>query len=246
MADSAAVLQGLARVPGVSYPVLVPNLKGLEAALAAGAREVSVFVAASEAFSRKNINVSIEESLRRVDEVAASALACQVKVRGYISCTLGCPYEGEVALSAVESIARHLFRAGCYEISLGDTIGVGTPARAQAMLRAVSCSVPMEHLAVHFHDTWGQALANIYACLELGVAVVDASVAGLGGCPYAVGASGNVATEDVVYLLNGLGIETGVDLSALGEAGWMICEKLARKPAAKAALALAASRTAVR
>jgi hydroxymethylglutaryl-CoA lyase len=242
MAETAAVLRGVRRVPGVSYPVLVPNSQGLEAAIEAGADQISVFVAASESFSRKNINASISESMERVERVAERALGQGIKVRGYVSCALGCPYEGEIALSTVARIAKQLADLGCYEISLGDTIGVGTPLRARAMIDAVARQVPIAQLAVHFHDTWGQALANIFACLQMGVTVVDASVAGLGGCPYAAGASGNVATEDVVYLLDGMGVASGVDLEKLAAAGRTICETLGRTSASKAALAIAARR----
>ncbi len=245
MADTAEVLAALhaghARRPGVSYPVLVPNMKGMEAALAAGAREVAVFAAASETFSQRNINCSIGESLERFAPVAAAAEANGVDVRGYVSCALGCPYEGEVAPDKVAEVSARLQALGCGEISLGDTIGVGTPGRARAMLEAVAERVPMERLAVHFHDTYGQALANIYVCLELGVAVVDSSVAGLGGCPYAPGATGNVASEDVLYLLDGLGIETGVDLDALVAAGAFISAELGRPPASRVGLARAAA-----
>ena len=242
MADTAAVLAAIRRRPGVSYPVLVPNLRGLDDAMAAGAEEIAVFAAASEAFSRKNINCSIDESLARFRPVCETALGNGMRVRGYISCALGCPYAGAIAPAAVAAVAERLHDLGCYEISLGDTIGVGTPGQAQAMLRAVAAKVPMEHLAVHFHDTYGQALANIYACLELGVAVVDGAVAGLGGCPYASGATGNVATEDVLYMLNGLGIETGVDMTVLLEAGRFICNALGRAPASRVAAALAAGK----
>ena len=221
MADTAQVLAGLKRKPGTHYPVLVPNMKGFEAALASNVEEIAVFGAASESFSQKNINCSIAESLER-----------------FVSCVLGCPYEGDIAVSAVADVAAKLHEMGCYEVSLGDTIGVGTPAKAQAMLDAVSARVPVEHLAVHFHDTYGQALANILACLERGVAVADSSTAGLGGCPYAKGASGNVATEDVLYMLNGLGIETGVDLDQVARAGWAVSDLLDRKPASKVSLAL--------
>ena len=238
MAGSAAVLAGITPRAGVSYPVLVPNMKGFEAALAAGAKEIAVFGAASESFTRKNINCSIAESLERFAPVAEAATRHGMAVRGYVSCVLGCPYEGEIAPGAVADVARKLFDLGCYEISLGDTIGVGTPARAQAMLAAVAQDIPMDRLAVHFHDTYGQALANILACLELGVATVDSSVAGLGGCPYAKGASGNVASEDVLYMLNGLGIETGVDLDRLLAAAWFIADHLGRPPVSKVANAM--------
>jgi isopropylmalate/homocitrate/citramalate synthase len=240
MADNALVMAGIRRKPGVGYPVLVPNLKGYEAALAAGAEEIAVFGAASEAFSRKNINCSIAESLERFAPVLAAARAAEIRVRGYISCVAGCPYQGAVEPAAVAEVAAELYRMGCYEISLGDTIGVGTPGKVQAMLSVVAGAVPMEKLAVHFHDTWGQALANIYAALQLGISTVDSSVAGLGGCPYAKGASGNVATEDVVYLLDGLGIETGVDLDRVFEAGRFICAQLGREPSSKVARAMAA------
>ncbi len=239
MADSAEVLAGIERRAGVSYPVLVPNMKGFEAAAAAGVQEIAVFGAASETFTRKNINCSIAESLERFAPVCEAAKAAGIKVRGYVSCVLGCPYEGAIAPDAVAEVAAKLDGLGCYEISLGDTIGVGTPAKAQAMLAAVVDVLPVERLAVHFHDTYGQALANILACMELGVAVVDSSVAGLGGCPYAKGASGNVASEDVLYMLDGLGIETGVDLDRLADAGRFISDHLGRPPASKVARALA-------
>ena len=239
MADTAEVMAGIARKPGVSYPVLVPNMKGFEAAVAAGAGEVAVFAAASETFSQKNINCSVSGSLERFAPVCAAAKAKAMRVRGYVSCVLGCPYEGDVPAAAVARVAERLLAMGCYEISLGDTIGVGTPARAQDLVDAVVRVVPVEKLAVHFHDTYGQALANILAVLERGVAVTDGSVAGLGGCPYAEGASGNVASEDVRYMLGGLGVETGIDLDALVEAGRFICAALGRKPASKVALAWA-------
>lgn len=242
MADNAEVMAGIQRKRGVAYPVLVPNLKGFEAALAAGAGEVAVFGAASEAFSRKNINCSIAESLARFEPVAQAAKQHGLRIRGYISCVAGCPYQGAVAPAAVAEVAAALYRMGCYEISLGDTIGVGTPGNIQAMLATVARAVPLEKLAVHFHDTYGQALANLYAAMELGVATMDSSVAGLGGCPYAKGASGNVASEDVVYMLNGLGIETGVDLDLLFEAGRFICAQLGREPSSKVARAMAAKR----
>ena len=242
MADHAAVMAAIRKKPGVSYPVLVPNMQGLEAALAAGVGEIAVFGAASESFSRKNINCSIAESLARFAPVAAAARDKGLRVRGYISCVIDCPYEGAITPQAVTAVARALRDMGCYEISLGDTIGTGTPARVQAMINAVSTVVPAAELAVHCHDTYGQALANIYAALQLGVATVDSSVAGLGGCPYAKGASGNVASEDVLYMLDGLGIETGVDLERLCLAGQFICAALNRAPASKAALALAARR----
>ncbi|MBI1206028.1 MAG: hydroxymethylglutaryl-CoA lyase [Azospirillum sp.] len=239
MADSGALLPRLPHPPGVVYPVLVPNAKGLEAALAAGAGAVAVFGAASESFSRRNINCSIAASLEGFAPVLAGARARGVPVRGYISCVVGCPYEGAIAPAAVAEVAAALTRMGCYEISLGDTVGVGTPGKVLAMLEAVAARVPVDRLAVHFHDTYGQALANTYAALQFGVRVVDAAVAGLGGCPYAKGASGNVATEDVLYLLNGLGIETGVDLDGVIEAGRFISTALGRPSASKVALALA-------
>jgi hydroxymethylglutaryl-CoA lyase len=242
MADHTEVLERIRRKPGVSYPVLTPNLKGFEAARAAGATEVAIFGAASEAFSRKNINCSIAESLDRFRPVAEAAQKANVKVRGYVSCVLGCPYEGEVAPQRVAGVAGALFEMGCYEVSLGDTIGVGTPGKTKAMIEACARRVPMERLAGHYHDTYGQALANIYASLELGVRTFDASVAGLGGCPYAAGASGNVATEDVVYMLHGLGMNTGVDLDRLVGIGRWICGILGKEPASKAGRALAAKK----
>ena len=244
MADHTEVLEGIRRKPGVAYPVLTPNLKGFQAALAAGATEVAIFGAASEAFSQKNINCSIAESLDRFRSVAEAATAAGVKVRGYVSCVLGCPYEGEIAPERVAAVAAALYEMGCHEISLGDTIGTGTPGKTQAMIAACAKRIPVGRLAGHYHDTFGQALANIYASLELGVATFDASVAGLGGCPYAKGASGNVATEDVIYMLDGLGIETGIDLARLCEAGRFICEHLNRAPSSKVARALAAKQTA--
>ena len=242
MADHTEVLERIRRKPGVSYPVLTPNLKGYDAARAAGATEVAIFGAASEAFSKKNINCTIAESLERFRPLAERAARDSVKVRGYVSCVLGCPYEGEVAPDKVAQVAGALYDMGCYEISLGDTIGVGTPRKTVAMLEACLRRVPLERLAGHYHDTYGQALANIYASLELGVATFDASVAGLGGCPYAAGASGNVATEDVVYMLNGLGVETGVDLDRLVETGQWICGVLGREPSSKAGRAIAAKK----
>lgn len=240
MADTPAVLAGITRRPGVSYPVLVPNGKGLEAALASGVEEIAVFGAASESFSRRNINCSIEESIERFRPVAERALERGLKVRGYVSCVLGCPYEGEVPAAKVAEVAAMLADLGCYEVSLGDTIGVGTPVKARAMVDAVAARVPVGTLAVHFHDTYGQALANIFACLEAGVSVVDSSVAGLGGCPYAKGATGNVASEDVVYMLHGMGIATGVDLDALAATGSWISERIGRRNGSKVGQALAA------
>ena len=241
LADAAEVFAGIGKADGVSYPVLVPNLQGYERAREAGAREVAVFTAASEAFNRRNTNASIDESLQRFAPVMERAVADGVKVRGYVSTVLGCPYQGEVPLADVVRVARALHDAGCYEVSLGDTIGVGTPARARAMLRAVAAEIPMPALAVHFHDTWGQALANILACLEEGVAVVDAAVSGAGGCPYAKGATGNVASEDVVYMLHGMGIGTGVDLDLLADTGRWLATLLGRETGSKAGRAMAAS-----
>ena len=240
MADHTEVLERIRRKPGVAYPVLTPNLKGFEAAKAAGAKEVAVFGAASESFSKKNINCSIAESLERFRPVVESALKNQIKVRGYISCVVACPYEGDIAPQTVAGVAGALYDMGCYEISLGDTIGAATPGKTQAMIRACAQRVPVEKLAGHYHDTYGQALANIYASMELGVATFDSSVSGLGGCPYAKGASGNVATEDVLYMLDGLDIETGVDIGKLIAAGEYICGVLGRPTHSKAARALAA------
>jgi hydroxymethylglutaryl-CoA lyase len=237
LADAAEVYSGITRRPGVSYPVLVPNLQGYERAREVGAQEVAVFSAASEAFNRKNINASIDESIDRFLPVLEQAKRDGVRVRGYVSTVLGCPYQGEVPVADVVRVARRLHAAGCYEISLGDTIGIGTPGKARAMLRAVAADVPMRALAVHFHDTRGQALANLLACLEEGVRVVDASVSGTGGCPYAPGASGNVATEDVVYMLEGLGMRTGVDLAALVDTARWLADLLQRRPGSKVTLA---------
>jgi hydroxymethylglutaryl-CoA lyase len=242
MADHTEVLERVRRKPGVDYPVLAPNLKGFESARAAGATEVAVFAAASEAFSKKNINCTIAESLERFLPVTEAAKAANIKVRGYVSCVLGCPYEGEIAPKRVADVAKSLYEMGCYEVSLGDTIGTGTPGKTKAMIQACAGQVPMAKLAGHYHDTYGQALANIYASLELGVSTFDASIAGLGGCPYAAGASGNVATEDVVYMLDGLGVRTGVDLEKLVEIGAWICGVLGREPSSKAARAIIAKR----
>ena len=242
MADHTEVLERIRRRPGVSYPVLTPNLKGFESAKVAGAAEVAVFGAASESFSKKNINCSIAESLDRFRPVVESALTSNIKVRGYISCVVGCPYEGDIAPQKVAEVAGALYDMGCYEVSLGDTIGAGTPGRTQAMIEACAARVPVEKLAGHYHDTYGQALANIYASMELGVATFDSSVSGLGGCPYAKGASGNVATEDVLYMLQGLGIETGVDLAKVVDAGLWISTFLKREPGSKAGRAIAAKR----
>ncbi|MGH8372935.1 MAG: hydroxymethylglutaryl-CoA lyase [Gammaproteobacteria bacterium] len=233
LADAEEVFTAIKKKPGVSYPVLVPNEKGMQRALDAGAKEVSIFTAASETFNQKNINCSIAESLERFKPVMALAAKHNIRVRGYISTVIGCPYEGAIAPEAVADVAKQLDAMGCYEISLGDTIGVGTPVKAQRMLTAVAAEVPMAKLAVHFHDTYGQALANIHACLELGVAVVDSSTSGLGGCPYAKGATGNVATEDVLFMLTGMGIETGVNMDKLLAAGAYISEALNRRPESK-------------
>jgi len=244
MADNAEVMAGIAALQGdggISYPVLVPNLQGLEAALAAGAREVAVFGAASEAFSQKNINCSIAESLERFRPVIEAAKQAEVKVRGYVSCVLGCPYQGEVAPQAVAEVARALFEMGCYEVSLGDTIGAGTPEKTKAMIEAVARHLPLKKIAGHYHDTFGMAVANIYASLQCGVSTFDSSVAGLGGCPYSPGASGNVATEDVVYLLDGLGIDSGIDLAALAATGAWISAELGRGSNSRVGRALLAS-----
>jgi|TARA_R100000005_G_scaffold91315_1_gene63516 hydroxymethylglutaryl-CoA lyase len=241
MADSAEVFQGLQRRPGVRYTALTPNLQGLERALDAGVDEVAVFGAASEAFSRKNINCGIAESLQRFEPVMARAQAANVAVRGYISCVLGCPYEGAIAPQAVLEVARALLAMGCYEVSLGDTIGTGTAGSTQRLLETLLAHIPARQLALHCHDTYGQALANILVGLQHGIATIDASVAGLGGCPYARGATGNVATEDVVYMLNGMGIDTGIDLDALVSAGARISKALGRRNSSRAANALLAS-----
>ncbi|MBK7542576.1 MAG: hydroxymethylglutaryl-CoA lyase [Candidatus Competibacteraceae bacterium] len=243
MADGAAVLAAIQKLPAVAYPALAPNLRGFNAAVAAGAREVAVFGSASEAFSRKNINCSVAESLARFEPVLAAARQAGIRVRGYVSCALGCPYEGPVAPAAVARVAGALYDLGCYEISLGDTIGVGTPEAAKRMIETVGGRVPLERLAGHYHDTYGMAIANIYASLQCGVQTFDASIAGLGGCPYAKGASGNVATEDVVYLLDGLGVETGVDLEALLDCAAWISEVLERRPASKVSLAKIGARS---
>lgn len=238
MGDAREVMAGLQRAPNVTYSALTPNLKGLENALEARVSEVAVFAAASEAFSQKNINCSIEESLARFEPVMERAFDARMRVRGYVSCVLGCPYEGEIAPRQVARVAKALYEMGCFEVSLGDTIGVGTPLATRRMIDEVVRVVPVEHLAAHFHDTYGMAIANLFAVLEQGVAVIDASTGGLGGCPYAKGASGNVAMEDVLYLLEGLGIETGVDLAAVVETGEWINQTLGRESASRVARAL--------
>ncbi|MGB7501897.1 MAG: hydroxymethylglutaryl-CoA lyase [Azonexus sp.] len=243
MGDNAAVMQGIARHPAAVYPVLTPNLQGFDAALQAGATEVAIFGAASESFSRKNINCSIAESLKRFEPILSSASALEIPVRGYVSCVVGCPYEGDIAPEQAASVAKSLFEMGCYEVSLGDTIGVGNPASVGRMLEACARAVPIGKLAGHYHDTYGMAIANIYASLQMGMATFDSSVAGLGGCPYAKGASGNVATEDVVYLMHGLGIETGIDLAKLAAIGNWISSAINRPNGAKAGRAICANAT---
>jgi len=244
MGDHKEILAGVMKLPyeSVSYPVLVPNIKGFQSALSLGVKEIAIFGAASESFSRKNINCSIAESLKRFSDVMEAAKNNNVKVRGYVSCVVGCPYEGPIKPEKVAEVAAEMYSMGCYEISLGDTIGVGTPGSFRQMLAAVQQAVPVQNLAVHCHDTYGQALANILASLELGVRVVDASTAGLGGCPYAKGASGNVATEDVVYMLHGLGINTGVDLDKVAEAGKFISDQLGRQTMSKVGRAMQAKK----
>lgn len=237
LADHAEVIRSVSRCAQVIYPVLVPNVRGFEDAVAAGATAVSVIASVSESFSKRNSNCTIQEGLKRCGEIIGRAHAAGIAVRGYISCTLGCPYEGEIALTEVKRVAGQLYQLGCPEIALSDTVGVGTPGKVQAMIEAVAETIPVEQLAVHFHDTYGQALANILAALECGVCIVDSSVAGLGGCPYARGASGNVATEDLLYMLNGLNIVTGVDLEKLLTAGDFICRQLGRPSRSKVSLA---------
>lgn len=237
MAGSAEVFAQIQHKPGVVYGALTPNLRGFEDAVAAGVKEVAVFAAASEAFSQRNINCSISESLERFVPIMKSAKQHGISVRGYVSCVLGCPYEGQVSVQQVAAVANELYAMGCYEVSLGDTIGTGTPSTTRAMFEAVGAYVPRDKLAGHFHDTYGQAMANIYASLLEGINVFDSSVAGLGGCPYAKGASGNVATEDVLYMLNGMGIETGIDMDKLLLAGQHICNVLGRVTGSRVAKA---------
>jgi len=238
MGDNSAVLRGIKRHPATVYPVLTPNLQGFDAAIEAGATEVAIFGAASESFSRKNINCTISESLKRFEPVVSAASALEIPVRGYVSCVVGCPYEGAIDPNKAAEVAKTLFDMGCYEISLGDTIGVGNPASVMKLIEACTKHLPIEKLAGHYHDTYGMAIANIYASLQMGMAIFDSSIAGLGGCPYAKGASGNVATEDVVYLLQGLGIETGIDLAKLAVVGNWISSAINRPNGAKAGRAI--------
>ena len=238
MADGADVFAAIEKKPGVVYSALTPNMKGLEAAMEAGVEEIAVFVAGSESFSKKNTNCTIAESIERFLPLCDVALKTGISVRGYVSCVLGCPYEGEISTAVVAELSARLMDGGCYEVSLGDTIGCGTPAKAQALVNEVGAAISMDKIAVHFHDTYGQALANIHAVLQQGISVVDSSVAGLGGCPYAKGASGNVATEDVLYMLNGLGLDTGIDMIGLLKASAYITGELSRPPSSKVALAL--------
>ena len=239
LGDAADVMAAIDRKDGITYPVLVPNMRGMEGAITSNAKEIALFTAASESFTQKNINATINESFERFAPVIQSAKEHKMKIRGYVSCVLGCPYEGDIDPKKVAKVSKRLLDAGAYEISLGDTIGVGTPEKTKTMLRCVlDAGVPKEKIALHMHDTYGQALANIYAGLQIGVNVIDSSVAGLGGCPYAKGASGNVATEDVLYMLQGLGIQTGVDLDKIIDIAWYISGALNRKPASKVANAL--------
>ncbi|EJG2005605.1 hydroxymethylglutaryl-CoA lyase [Vibrio parahaemolyticus] len=238
MADSKEVMQNITRRASVTYSALTPNLQGLEQALDAGANQVAIFTSTSEGFCQHNINCSIAESLKRFEPLMVQADKYHIPVRGYLSCVVDCPYDGATSPTQVANISQALIELGCYEVSLGDTIGTGTPNRVKEMLESVLARIPNQRLAVHFHDTWGQALANIYQALSMGINTVDSSVAGLGGCPYAHGASGNVATEDVLYLCQGLGIETGVDLELLAKAGWMISDELQRQPTSKVSQAL--------
>ncbi len=239
MGDSSDVLSQITRKEGVSYPCLTPNMRGFETAMAVGVKEVAIFGAASESFSQKNINCSIEESLKRFEPIMESALVNDVKVRGYVSCVMGCPYEGDIDPQRVADVSKTLLDMGCYEISLGDTVGVGTAEETKRLIEIVSKVIPMEKLAGHFHDTFGQALSNIYAAMEMGVSVFDSSVAGLGGCPYAKGAAGNVSSEDVAYMLKGCGVETGIDFEKLLDAGRFISNVIGREPNSKVSKALA-------
>lgn len=236
--DNSEVLSGITKKQNIAYPVLVPNVQGMRNAIASGAREVSVFSAASNAFSKKNTHCTISQSLERIEAVSELAKIHDISMRGYVSCALGCPYEGEIALEKVTEVARRLYELGCYEISLSDTIGIGTPNKALKMIESVSQHIPLQNIAIHFHDTYGQALANIYACLDAGVSIIDSAIAGLGGCPYASGASGNVATEDVLYLLDGLGITTGVRLETLLEVTRFVMTITKHAPRSKVAEAL--------
>jgi isopropylmalate/homocitrate/citramalate synthase len=242
MADHQQILEGLPKNRNISFPVLTPNMKGFENAVNAGAKEVAVFAAASESFSQKNINCSIDESIARFEPIFEAAQQQGIKVRGYVSCVLGCPYEGDISIDKVTQVANKLYQSGSYEISLGDTIGVGTPHKTKDLINSVAKFIPIDNIAVHFHDTYGQALTNIYAALELGIKNIDTSVAGLGGCPYAKGASGNVATEDVIYMLNGLGIDSGINLDKLVDAGDYISQFLKRVNNSKVAKAILAKR----
>ncbi|WP_444994029.1 hydroxymethylglutaryl-CoA lyase [Aliikangiella sp. IMCC44359] len=242
MADHQQIMQQLPQNSNVNFPVLTPNIKGFENAVSAGAKEVAVFAAASESFSKKNINCTIDESIQRFTPIFEQAKAKEIKVRGYVSCVLGCPYEGEISPDKVSEVANKLYQNGCYEISLGDTIGVGTAGKTKTLIETIKNLIPINRISVHFHDTYGQALANIYAALELGISSIDSSVAGLGGCPYAKGASGNVATEDVVYMLNGMGVKTGVNLDKLIDAGEYISQYLNRNNHSKVANAILAKR----
>ncbi len=235
LADAAEVYSGIEKIPTIHYPVLIPNLQGMQNALALNIKNIAVFCAVSETFSQKNTHCSIEESFERIEEIMELAKSNQISVRGYLSCVLGCPYEGEIPLQQIVPIAQRLYETGCDEISLGDTIGVGTPIKAQNLIKALKDIIPIKKLAIHFHDTYGQALANIYACMELGISIIDSSVAGLGGCPYAKGATGNVATEDVVYMLNGMGIKSGVDLESLLKVSRYVSEFTGRPPRSKVA-----------
>ena len=238
MADTKEVMATITPLAGIRYPVLVPNMRGLELAIEAGAKEIAIFAAASESFSQRNTNCSIAESITRLSPVARHAKTHNIRVRAYVSCVLGCPYEGDIESTAVVSVCEQLMQMDCAEISLGDTIGTGTPAKSNALVKSIESVVPVTQLAVHFHDTYGQALANTLACLDAGIRIIDSSVSGLGGCPYAKGASGNVASEDVVYMLHGLGLNTGIDLQSLAVTGDWISKQLSRPNSSKAGTAL--------